>query len=224
MPTSLTRSGALAAILLSPSLAAAQGLTIQHQGVDCIVAGQYSRLSTCFTPASQLARGRVYFRPETLTTWYYVEAVSDAPCHAGVLPKAGQALIGKRILYYVEGFDRASSSSQTAEFAPIVVKSAEECREKGIVAPLSSTGPSAVFPFLPAGMGGGAGISTGVLAGGVAAAAVVTGGVIALTNDDDSPTTTIGPGADPPPPPSPPPPSPPRPTRLRRPGRRLRWW
>lgn len=227
MPTSVLRRGALALSFLAPSLASAQGPVIDHKDVACIVVGEYARLNACFTPASPaspaslVARARAYFRPETLPTWYHVvmtrdATTSDARCHVGVLPKPMKMLVGKKVYYYLEALDRDSRSGQTAEFAPIVVESAEECREKGIVAPLSATGPTAVLPFMPAGFGGGAALSTAVLGGGVAVAAV-TVGAIAISRNDDSPTPTVtldgGPTLPTPPPATTPPPPTSEPSR-----------
>ena len=129
-------------------------------------------MNACFSPASQVGKARVYFRPETLSTWYYVEMTSDAPCFAGVLLRPSKSLIDKKIFYYVDV--QGEGAGRTPEYAPIVVGSEEECRKKLPVAPVSATGPAAIFPSMPAGFVG-AGTSTGVIAGGVAAAAVVAG-------------------------------------------------
>jgi hypothetical protein len=51
--------------------AAASGVEIDHKAVGCIVVGKYPKMNACFTPAAQLARGRVYFRPEGTPSWYY---------------------------------------------------------------------------------------------------------------------------------------------------------
>src|SRR3982751_3105546 len=112
---------------LSVSLVGAQGVEIDHKAVGCIVVGKYPKMNACFTPGPNLARGRVYFRPEGTTSWYYVDMKSDAPCYAGILPKPGKKLVGKKIEYYVEGQDKTFNASRTAEFDPIVVNSAQEC-------------------------------------------------------------------------------------------------
>ena len=77
--------GALGVSLLAPAAARAQGVTIDHQEIGCIVAGKYPKMKACFAPASSAKKARVYFRPEAVTQWYYVEMASDAPCQAGVL-------------------------------------------------------------------------------------------------------------------------------------------
>jgi hypothetical protein len=58
---------------LTPAIALSQGLEIDHKAVGCIVVGKYPKMNACFTPAANLARSRVYFRPEGTPSWYYVD-------------------------------------------------------------------------------------------------------------------------------------------------------
>ena len=60
---------------------------------------------------------------------------TDQPCFTGTLPKPGKKLIGKKIEYYVEAQDRTFNAGRTAEYAPIVVRSAQECKKEVPVAP-----------------------------------------------------------------------------------------
>ena len=124
-----------ALLFVSPALALAQSVEIDHKAVGCIVVGKYPKMSSCFTPASSLARARVYFRPEGVPSWYYVDMKSDQPCYAGILPRPGKKLVGKKIEYYVEAQDRTFNAGRTAEYAPIVVRSAQECKKEVSVAP-----------------------------------------------------------------------------------------
>ena len=89
----------IAAALTSGALSA-DGPVVEHDPVDCIVAGHYLLLPACFRPADQVARGRVYFQPEGAAAWYFVEMKSSMPCWAGVLPKPSRALIGRHVNYY----------------------------------------------------------------------------------------------------------------------------
>src|SRR5258708_14636293 len=92
------RPGVALLLLLLPGSLRAQGLTIDHKAIGCIVAEKYPKMNACFSPATQVARARVYFRAEEgPPNWYYVERTADAACHAGVLPKPRQELIGKQI-------------------------------------------------------------------------------------------------------------------------------
>ena len=102
MISRLVRAGALAVPLLGPLSALAQDVTIDHQAIECIVVGKFPKMNACFTPVSGVGKARVYFRPETLSTWFYVEMAADASCHSGVLPKPTKALVDKKIFYYVD--------------------------------------------------------------------------------------------------------------------------
>ena len=131
---------------LTPAIAHSQGLEIDHKAVGCIVVGKYPKMSACFTPAASLARSRVYFRPEGNPSWYYVDMKSDQPCLSGTLPRPSKKLVGKKVEYYLEAQNKAFTPSRTAEYAPIVVRSAQECKKEcrpvrgvSIARPLSVT-------------------------------------------------------------------------------------
>jgi hypothetical protein len=126
---------------------------------------------------------------------------SDQPCFAGILPKPGKKLVGKKIEYYVEAQNKTFEPARTAEFAPIVVKSAQECKRDVPVAPFLNNATVAVFPAVPAGFVGG-GIGTAAVVGivGAGAAAAGTAAVVA-SNNNDTTTTTTPVAAIPPPPP-----------------------
>ena len=184
--------------IISPAAVRAEGVAINHQTVGCVVAGKYPRLNACFAPRAGLARARVYFRvADAPPDWYYVEMTSDAPCHAGILPRPKKELIGRRIQYYVDAFDRSFSESRTPEAEALVVASASECDSKLPVAPLLNTASVAVFPSLPAGFAGGAaGLGAGAAAALAAGGAAVVGGGVAVAAGGDSasgstPTTTL---------------------------------
>ena len=133
--------------LLSPPAVRAEGVAIDHQTVGCVVAGKYPRLNACFAPRSGLARARLYFRvADAPPDWYYVEMASDAPCHAGILPRPKKELIGRRIQYYVDAFDRSFSESRTPEAEALVVASASECDSKLPVAPLLNSATRGRLP------------------------------------------------------------------------------
>jgi len=187
-----TRAAVLGCALLSlsPALALAQTVEIDHKAVGCIVVGKYPKMTSCFTPASSLARARVYFRPEGVPSWYYVDMKSDQPCYAGILPRPGKKLVGKKIEYYVEAQNKTFEPARTAEFAPMVVKSAQECKKNVPVAPFVNNATVAVFPSVPAGFVGG-GIGTAAVVGivGAGAAAAGTAAVVASNNNDTTTTT-----------------------------------
>ena len=192
--------------LLSPVPLRAEGVGIDHRKVGCIVAGKYPNLNACFAPASRLARARVYFRvADGAPDWYYVEMAKSAPCHAGVLPRPKKELVGRRIQYYVDAFDRSFAESRTPEAEAVVVSSASECDRRLPVAPALNNAAVAVFPSLPAGFAG----ATAGLGGGAAAmiavgGAGIVGGGVALAaggsegSSETAPTTTAPPETLPP--------------------------
>src|SRR5258708_26932271 len=104
------------------SSAAGQGLAIEHDGLGCVVAGKYPKLSACIAPRSRVARARVYFRGEGTPNWYYVPLTSDMPCYRGLLPKPKRDL--RRFSYYIEAMDAAFAETQTGEYVADVVPDA----------------------------------------------------------------------------------------------------
>jgi len=189
----MMRRGAVLSLVVSVCAATArpEAVAIDHKAVGCIVVGKYPKMNACFTPADTLARSRVYFRPEGVASWYYVEMKADQTCFAGTLPKPGKKLVGKKIEYYVEAQNKTFEPARTAEYAPIVVKSAQECKKEVPVAPFLNNATVAVFPALPAGFVGG-GIGTAAVVGIAAAGAAAAGTAVAVSsNNNDTTTTTL---------------------------------
>src|SRR5262245_54137400 len=198
----MTRRGRVFGVVLAaltPAMAHSQGLEIDHKAVGCIVVGKYPKMNACFTPAANLAKSRVYFRPEGAPSWYYVEMKSDQPCLTGILPKPGNKLVGKHVEYYLEAQNKAFNPSRTAEYAPIVVKSAQECKKDIPIAPFLNNATVAVFPSVPAGFVGAGGIGAAATVGivGAGAAAATTAVVVASNNNDETTTTTIASSVNP---------------------------
>jgi hypothetical protein len=195
----IRRGIALALVLVVSSAVSSrsEAVAIDHKAVGCIVVGKYPKMNACFTPNADVARSRVYFRPEGVASWYYVDMKSDQPCFAGTLPKPGKKLVGKKIEYYVEAQNKTFEPARTAEFAPIVVKSAQECKKNVPVAPFLNNATVAVFPSVPAGFVGG-GIGTAAVVGivGAGAAAATTAAVVASNNNDGTTTTTVAVGVN----------------------------
>jgi len=187
----------LAVFVCTAAAARPEAVAIDHKAVGCIVVGKYPKMNACFTPTAELARSRVYFRPEGVPSWYYVEMKSDQPCFTGTLPRPGKKLVGKKIEYYLEAQNKAFEPARTAEFDPIVVKSAQECKKNVPVAPFLNNATVAVFPAVPAGFVGG-GIGTAAIVGivGAGAAAAGTAAVVASNNNNDTTTTTIAAGVN----------------------------
>jgi len=180
-------------LLVVPRALLAQGVNIDHKPVGCIVAGKYPKMNACFSPASSLARARVYFRAlDGPPNWYYVTMKSDSPCHAGFLPKPKKDLTGKNIVYYLDAFDQKFVESRTAENQALVVASEGECKKDMLVAPFVTSAAVAVFPAVPAGFGV-AGLGTAATVGIVAGGAAVVGGGAAIASGGGTPPTTTPP-------------------------------
>ena len=191
----------LAAVVLASCAATlrAQSPVIDHAEIKCLVVGKYRKMPAKFQPAD-VAQPRVYFRPEGVPSWYYVEMKPEAPLgHVGVLPKPTEQLVKKHVEYYVEAASKGFDSGRTPEYAPIVVAKEGDCDRDPVVPLYSKSPPSAVFPSLPQGfaMGGAAGIGTTavVVAGGAAATAAV---ILATSGDDpEQPVATTTPTTTP---------------------------
>jgi hypothetical protein len=200
-------------LVLAGSPARAESVAIDEKPVGCLVVGKYPRLSACLSPVAQVARARVYFKPETAPIWYYVEMKRQAPCYDGILPKPTRKLLGKKILYYLGASDRQFVESRTADRAVEVVGSEADCRKDLPPAPFVTNASVTVLPSLPAGFSA-AGIGTGTALAIGGGAALVAGGGIAIAasgGGDTAPTTVTTPSAPPSPTASdePKPPSPP---------------
>jgi hypothetical protein len=189
MPKLVVGVALLLAVASIPDPASAQaGIAIEHKAVDCIVAGKFPKMSSCFAPTGEVARARVYFRPEGVESWYYVEMKSDAPCLAGILPRPRKELVGKHVNYYVQATDRSFNEARTAEHSPLVVDSESECKDKP-VAPFLSKASVKVFPGLPAGFAAG-GAATLPIIGGVVVAGGAAAGVAAASGDSNPPASS----------------------------------
>ena len=105
--SALRSSGVAFAVLLAQAgFVQAEGPTIEHSAIKCLVAGKYRKMPARFAPP-EVAQPRVYFRPEGVPSWYYVEMKPEqALGHVGVLPKPTKKLVGQHIEYYVEAASR----------------------------------------------------------------------------------------------------------------------
>ncbi|MET0556141.1 MAG: PKD domain-containing protein [Vicinamibacteria bacterium] len=177
----------MAALFSCAGAALAEGPAIDHSEIKCLVVGKYRKMPAKFSPAD-VAQPRVYFRPEGVPSWYYVEMKPEDPLgHVGVLPKPTKQLVGKHIDYYVEAASKDFDSGRTPEYAPVVVAKDGDCGRDPLVPLYSKNPPSSVFPSLPQGFAVGGGAGVGTAAAVVGGGAVVAGGVIVATKDDDEP-------------------------------------
>lgn len=212
-------------LTLSPAPEVEAAVDIGHDAVGCVVAGKYPRFEAQLTPASDVGRARLHFRPENGRHWYSVPLAPEGGGHVAVLPRPRKQLDALR--YYIEVADRELVVVRTQEFVADVVSGPGACQDKKIAVSLASAAVSlqapAGAPAIPVGFSGSgvtaagagaaaaAGGSKGLLIG-AGVAAVVGGGVAVAAGggggDDGgdpvatSPTTTPGttspPGTSPP--------------------------
>ena len=182
------RFGPLGAAV-APAQEGGGGVAIDHKAVSCIVAEKFPKINACFSPNSNVARARVYFRAEGGTSWYYVEMKSDAPCMSGILPAAqgddrqARGLLRPR---HRQGFRRGPDPR---------VRPARRGQGERLQGQAAGGLPfEGLRPGLPdharrlrrGGLGAGAAIGGGVALAGAA------GGIYAATNSNDTTTTTFG--------------------------------
>lgn len=194
MPALRSCGVAVAVLFAHAGLARAEGPTIEHSAIKCLVAGKYRKMPARFAPP-EVAQPRVYFRPEGVPSWYYVEMKPEAPLgHVGVLPKPTKKLVGQHVEYYVEAASRDFDTGRTPEYDPIVVSKDSECSNDPVPAFYAKEPPSAVFPSVPEGFAIGGGVAGGTVAAVVGGAAAAGAAVVVLSKGDDEPI----PGTQPP--------------------------
>ena len=162
----------LGVLVLTPRLAGAQTLSIDHQPVGCAVAEKFPRLEARFAPADTVAVARVLFQAENAQQWYAVAMKAEGSAFSGVLPKPKKSL--KTFRYYIEVTDKALGTNRTADYTTNVVGGSGECKGKLMAGALGSAAVLLQVPAgaaaLPAGFA-----SAGVVAAGSGSAAAATG-------------------------------------------------
>jgi hypothetical protein len=91
-------------------------VAIEHDDVDCVVAGQHPKLSACFVPSADVARARIEFRSLDTEPWYYVELAREGDCYSALLPKPLKSSRGFH--YFVDAINRDFGESREPERAP----------------------------------------------------------------------------------------------------------
>jgi len=161
------RTGVLVVCGLSvQGMALGQGVSIDHQGVGCVLAEKFPRFDARLDPAAAVARARLNFRPEGGAHWYYVDMKPEAGLFHGILPKPQKTL--HRFSYYIDVTDKAFHASRTAEIVAEVATGPAACkREKVLAAGLSRAN---VLLHAPEGVAGAPAVPGGFAADGVVAA------------------------------------------------------
>ena len=207
------------------------GAVIQHDKIECLLAGEYPLFGAGIEPAPNVARARVFFKAGGSDDWFFVEmALLPEGIFQGKLPRP--QVEASPVSYYIQATTTGFLESQTETIDAIVVEDESDCEDK-LLAPIGVPGPVQVFSaasgvsVAPIGFAAAGGLLTaGALAavlGGAAAVGVTT--AVVVVPDDPTPTPpppTPTPTPTPPPPrpqptptptptPTPPPPPPPPP-------------
>src|SRR6185295_3200190 len=109
---------------LTPHEPAVPNVVIDHQPVDCVLAGQPPALAACFTPPEEIVRARVYYRLGE-GAWQFTALVPEGTCFGAVLPRPTRT--DGSLRYYLEGVDLASQSTRSSEYRAIVVQDKNAC-------------------------------------------------------------------------------------------------
>lgn len=165
----------------------AETLTIEHDGVGCVVADRFPTISARLDPPGEVARARVYFRATGTLHWYFVEMRPEGGGFSGVLPKPKRTL--NAIDYYIEAVDLSSATSRTADTRPEVVAPPGPCpgglpmavavSTAKVVVGAAGSAPAIPLGFASEGIVGAAGAAGTAAGGGISTTAVVVGVVAA---------------------------------------------
>ena len=184
--------------------------TLTHDGVTCFIAGEFPLLDATLTPASTVARARIYFKSALVSNYYYVEMTPAEGKFIGKLPRP--RVEASPVTYYVQATTTDFAEMQLQEVPALVVEKREDCPDDKVAA-IGPPGEVTVFSaatglaIAPAGFAAGAVGLLGLgglalLLGGAAAAGVLTSTIVF---PPDTPPPTDAPTPAPTPTPEPPP-------------------
>jgi hypothetical protein len=105
--------GALLAVLASAGTSVADPPSVDHQPVPCTVADQPFMLCATVTDDGEVARARVYFKPESAKFYSFVDMVFGGIEFCGTLPAPREGKL-KTIEYYVQAVDDTYETFRTS--------------------------------------------------------------------------------------------------------------
>ena len=186
---------------------------IDHDPVDCVIENVHPLFQASVQAQGGLHTVKIYFHAKDYNDFYYVEMAETGNVWQASLPIAAPETNG--FVYYIEAVDLSFNMSRTAEHTTNVTGE-NECERRDEGAPpiaVGSTVPGA--PAVPEGflatgiarlitstgatqaVGGGIGVTTGVIIAGGAAAAGI--GILAGGGSDPEPEPEPPPTVAPPP-------------------------
>jgi hypothetical protein len=102
-------------LLLAAILAGGDGPLVEHQPVPCTVADKPFALCATISDDTQVAKARVYFRPEGQKFYSFVDMAFGGLRYCGTVPapRAGKV---KRVEYYVQGLDNDFNTQRSSSY------------------------------------------------------------------------------------------------------------
>lgn len=187
-------------------------VTISHDAVGCLVAGEFPLIEATIEPAMNVARARLFFMGAQSTEHFFVEFAALEGGFVAKMPKP--TLAASPVRYYIQAVTTDGVEVQSPEVEANVVESADQCPADKKVAAIGPAGDVTVFSaatgsaIKPLGFAAGGVLTVGAIALLIAGLAGVAAAITVL-NPSPEPTPTPTPSATPTPPPTTlPPPSP----------------
>lgn len=184
-------------------------VTIQHEPVGCLIAGEFPLFEASFVPPEGVARARLYFKGAGSSEYLFVEFVPQEGQYVVKIPRPTMA--ANPVTYFIQVVTPEGAEVQGPENQAEVVNQPSDCPEGKKIAAVGPPGDVTVFSAAtgsavkPAGFAVGGALGIGVIALLLGGATVL--GVTAAV-------TVFNPAPAPPPSPTPTPTPTPVPTPI----------
>jgi hypothetical protein len=153
----------------APPQEAGAPLSINHQAVGCLIAGEFPLIQAGIEPAANVARARLVFRGAQSTEDFFVEFGAMEGGFVAKMPKPTMA--ATPVTYRIQAVSTDGVEVQSPDVQADVVESADQCPADKIVAAVGPPGEVTVFA---------AATGSAIKPVGFAAGGVLTAGAIAL--------------------------------------------
>lgn len=187
-------------------------VSITHEAVGCLIAGEFPLIEARIEPATSVARARLFFKGAQSTEYFFVEFGALEGGFVAKMPKP--TLAASPVSYYIQAVSTDGAEVQSPEVQADVVERADQCPADRKVAAIGPPGEVTVFSaatgsaIKPLGFAAGGALTIGAIALIIAG---LVGVAAAITVLNPSPTPTATPTATPTPPPTTLPPTVPTP-------------
>ncbi len=199
-----------------PPLPEGAPISINHEAVGCLVAGEFPLIEAAIEPSASVARVRLFFKGASSPEYFFVEFGALEGQFVAKMPKP--TLAASPVSYYIQAVSTDGAEVQSPEIQAEVVESADQCPDRKVAA-IGPPGDVTVFSaatgssIKPIGFAAGGALTIGALALLIAALVGVAAAITVLhpspsPSPTDEPTATPPPTTVPPPVTTPPSPSP----------------